>query len=57
MADATLLTGVTLPQNSKAGTEYKGRLPAGAKKFIRINANNMTAATITSFLTDGVNLK
>lgn len=57
MADAVLLTGITLPQNSKAGTEYKGRLPAGAKKFIRINANNMTAATITSFLTDGVNLK
>ena len=56
-SDKENMADAVLPQNSKAGTEYKGRLPAGAKKFIRINANNMTAATITSFLTDGVNLK
>ena len=54
MADAKLLTGVTLPANAKAGEERV--MPAGAKKFIRINANNMTAGTITAFLTFDTNI-
>ena len=56
MADAKLLTGVTLPANAKAGEERVMRIPAGAKKFIRINANNMTAGTITAFLTFDANI-
>ncbi|EFB86778.1 hypothetical protein NE466_03075 [Veillonella parvula] len=56
MADAKLLTGVTLPANAKAGEERVMRIPAGAKKFIRINANNMTAGTITAFLTFDTNI-
>ena len=56
MADARLLTGVTFPANAKAGEERVMRIPAGAKKFIRINANNMTAGTITAFLTFDTNI-
>lgn len=57
MADAVLLHGITMVANAPAGTEYKVRLANGAKKYIRINANNMTGGTISSFLTSGINIK
>lgn len=55
MASATLLHGISLPANSKAGTEIVTRLGQGAKKYIRINANNMTAGQISAFLTFDAN--
>ena len=36
--------------NDKAGTEIVTRLGQGAKEYIRINANNMTAGAISAFL-------
>ena len=57
MADAVLLHGITMVANAPTGTEYKVRLANGGKKYIRINANNMTGGTISSFLTSGINIK
>lgn len=57
MANAVLLHGITMVVNAPAGTEYKVRLANGGKKYIRINANNMTAGTISAFLTSGINIK
>ena len=50
MSNAVLLHGITLPANAKAGTEIVTRLGQGAKEYIRINANNMTAGAISAFL-------
>ena len=52
MASAVLLHGITLT----AGTKVAVRLASGAKKYIRINANNMTGGTISAFLTPDVRL-
>lgn len=57
MANAVLLHGITMTANAPAGTEYKVRLANGGKKYIRINANNMTGGTISAFLTSGINIK
>lgn len=57
MADAVLLHGITMVANATAGTEYKVRLANGGKKYIRINANNMTGGQISAFLTSGINIK
>ena len=57
MADAVLLHGITMVANAPAGTEYKVRLANGGKKYIRINANNMTGGQISAFLTSGINIK
>ena len=57
MANAVLLHGITMVANAPAGTEYKVRLANGGKKYIRINANNMTGGTISAFLTSGINIK
>ena len=43
--------------NAPAGTEYKVRLANGAKKYIKVNANNMTGGQISAFLTSGINIK
>ena len=57
MANAVLLHGITMTANAPAGTEYKVRLANGGKKYIRINANNMTGGQISAFLTSGINIK
>lgn len=57
MANAVLLHGITMVANAPAGTEYKVRLANGGKKYIRINANNMTGGQISAFLTSGINIK
>lgn len=56
IANAVLLHGITLPANSKAGTKVAVRLGSGAKKYLKLNANNMTGGTITAFLTPDVRL-
>lgn len=56
IANAVLLHGITLPVNAKAGTKVAVRLASGAKKYLKLNANNMTAGTITAFLTPDVRL-
>ena len=56
IANAVLLHGITLPANAKAGTKVAVRLASGAKKYLKLNANNMTAGTITAFLTPDVRL-
>lgn len=56
IANAVLLHGITLPTNAKAGTKVAVRLASGAKKYLKLNANNMTAGTITAFLTPDVRL-
>lgn len=56
MANAVLLHGITLTAGAKAGTKVAVRLASGAKKYIRINANNMTGGTISAFLTPDVHL-
>ena len=57
MANAVLLHGITMAANAPAGTEYKVRLANGAKKYIKVNANNMTGGQISAFLTSGINIK
>ena len=56
IANAVLLHGITLAANAKAGTKVAVRLSSGAKKYLKLNANNMTAGTITAFLTPDVRL-
>lgn len=56
IANAVLLHGITLAANAKAGTKVAVRLASGAKKYLKLNANNMTAGTITAFLTPDVRL-
>ena len=56
IANAVLLHGITLSANAKAGTKVAVRLASGAKKYLKLNANNMTAGTITAFLTPDVRL-
>ena len=56
MANAVLLHGITLPANAKAGTKVAVRLASGAKKYLKLNANNMTGGTITAFLTPDARL-
>ena len=56
IANAVLLHGITLQANAKAGTKVAVRLASGAKKYLKLNANNMTAGTITAFLTPDVRL-
>ena len=56
IANAVLLHAITLAANAKAGTKVAVRLSSGAKKYLKLNANNMTAGTITAFLTPDVRL-
>nr|DAV25484.1 MAG TPA: major capsid protein [Caudoviricetes sp.] len=56
MESAVLLHGITLPANAKAGTEVVTRLGQGVKQYIKVNANNMTGGTISSFLVFDVNM-
>ena len=56
IANAVLLHGITLPANSKAGTNVAVRLASGAMKYLKLNANNMTGGTITAFLTPDARL-
>lgn len=56
-SSAETLLSVTAAERAEDGAIFKGRVPRGAKKYLRVKyTGTVTAATVTAFLTKDVSI-